>query len=228
MSVKYVTNDYDTPKNILARPDGYVAYEYKHAQATTSVPGNAVLVDDRYIVKAGTIYPANDATAIGVVLNDYDVTDGDKVMAVAVSGDFVTAKLPAVPAAAAKAVLLGCKFFPVTGVVPAWAAVTKAAYVTGAEEATTKTVAVSFTKNIHFRDGATSEDNWTITAESDTKVSVDSIALSADKLTATFTLKTTTTALVAGSITVLPDASVISIGVAPAAAVAIATVATAG
>lgn len=225
MSVRYVSSDYDTPKNILARPDGYVCFEYKHAQATSDSAGNAVLVDGKYIVQAGTIYPANNATAIGVVLNDYDVTDGDALMAVAVEGEFVTAKLPEVPATAAVAVLPKCKFFPVSGVVPTFATITKAAYVAGAEEATTKTVAVSFAENIHFRDGATTETNWTIEGETSYKVSVDSIALSTDKKTATFTLKTTITALVAGSITVLPSASIISIGVAPAAAVAIATVA---
>ena len=41
------------------------------------------LVDGKYIVKAGTLYP-NATAPIGVVLNDYDVTDGACAMAVVV------------------------------------------------------------------------------------------------------------------------------------------------
>lgn len=73
-------------KQILAIPDHYVAFGFKHAKGTSGTPGFSVLVDSRYIVKAGTVYPANDTTAIGVVLNDYDVTDGDQMMAVVIHG----------------------------------------------------------------------------------------------------------------------------------------------
>jgi hypothetical protein len=98
MKIKEVT--YGAPaKQILAIPDHYVALGYKHEQATSSKPGLAVLEDGRYIVKAGTIYPANDATAIGVVFNDYDVTDGDQMMAVIVHGFVKVAALPAEPVA---------------------------------------------------------------------------------------------------------------------------------
>jgi hypothetical protein len=76
-----------------------------------------------------------------------------------------------------------------------------------------------------FRDAATAESNWTIAGESTTKVSVDSIALSADKKTATFTLKVTSTALVAGNVTVLALASAIACGQPMPSAVTIATVA---
>jgi class 3 adenylate cyclase len=83
MAMKMKSINYNEPaKQILAIPDHYVALGYRHAKATALLPGNAVLEDGRYIVKAGTIYPANDATAIGVILNDYDVTDGDAMMAV--------------------------------------------------------------------------------------------------------------------------------------------------
>lgn len=92
--------EYAAPaKQILAIPDHYVALGFTHAKATAGTPGNAVLVDGRYIVKAGTIYPANNATAIGIVLNDYDVTDGDQAMAVVVHGFIKTAALPAAPSA---------------------------------------------------------------------------------------------------------------------------------
>ena len=39
MSVKYVEVGASTQKNIFARPDGIVAYAFKHAKATASVPG---------------------------------------------------------------------------------------------------------------------------------------------------------------------------------------------
>ena len=38
----------------------------------------AVTENGRKIVKAGTLYPRNDASAIGIVWADYDVTDGDR------------------------------------------------------------------------------------------------------------------------------------------------------
>ena len=69
------------------------------------MPGLATQINGRYIVQAGTIYPANDTTAIGIVVNDYDVTDGDKVMAVAIQADVYTAALPEAPSSNAIAAL---------------------------------------------------------------------------------------------------------------------------
>lgn len=227
MSVVYKTNAYGTPKNILARPDGYVAYGFKHVKATAAVPGNAVLVDGRYIVKAGTIYPANDVTAIGVVLNDYDVTDGDAVMAVVTRGDILTAAIPKVPVAAAISALKDIAFLPHAGVItPTWNAdITDLEYAAAAAAAGTKTIAIKFAEPVRFRPEATILTNWTFTGETTVKITVESIAISDDGLTATLTLKTTATALVAGTITALPEVAAVSIGVVPAAAVTIATVA---
>jgi len=101
MAMKMKQTEYGAPTNqILAIPDHYVALGFKHAKATVGNLGLATLVDGRYIVKAGTFYPANDATAIGVVLNDYDVTDGDAMMAVVVHGFIKKEALPAQPNAA--------------------------------------------------------------------------------------------------------------------------------
>lgn len=98
--MKMKQTEYNGPaKQILAIPDHYVALGFKHTKATSGAPGLAVLQEGRYIVKAGTIYPKNDATAIGVVLNDYDVTDGDAMMAVVVHGFIKKAALPVAPAA---------------------------------------------------------------------------------------------------------------------------------
>ena len=93
------TNYLAPAKQILAFPDHYINVAKKHALANAGTPGLATLVGNRYIVKAGTIFPANDATAKGVVLNDYDVTDGDQNMAVVIHGFIKTSALPVAPSA---------------------------------------------------------------------------------------------------------------------------------
>lgn len=88
------TVEYASEKQILATPDHYVAIARKLEKDSAL----AVTVEGRKIVKAGTIFPANDATAIGVILNDHDVTDGDKMAAVVIHGFIQESKLPAAPA----------------------------------------------------------------------------------------------------------------------------------
>lgn len=68
-------------------------FEDTHAAVTT--------VDGKKIIPAGTIHPANDATAIGVVLNDVDVTHGDALGAVVKRGFIDLTKLPVAPEATA-------------------------------------------------------------------------------------------------------------------------------
>lgn len=98
MSVVFKSQTHMTQKQILAIPDNYVAI------AKTIEKGSALAVeeDGRKIVKAGTIYPANTASAQGVILNDYDVTDGDAVVALVIFGFVRTSKLPAKPTEEAK------------------------------------------------------------------------------------------------------------------------------
>jgi len=110
--------EYGAPANqILAIPDHYVAIAQKHDKATVGTPGLAVLVDGRYVVKAGTIWPANDGTAQGVVLNDYDVNDGDAMMAIVMHGFIKTAALPAAPSADVAASQSGTTPFAYTAAV---------------------------------------------------------------------------------------------------------------
>lgn len=214
------------PVQILATPDHYVAIGYRHAKATSEVPGLAVLQEGRYVVKAGTIYPSNDSSAVGIILNDYDVTDGDAMLAVVVHGFIKTAALPAVPVANALAAMKQITFVPIAGAYTIlFLDFTKKSYEAGATTAGTQTLSVTLTDGMTFRDAATTKTNWTVAGESTTKLTVESIALSADKKTATFTLKTTTTALVAGDITVLAGAACLSAGLPMSAAVTIATVA---
>lgn len=105
MTMKMTKTEYASSKQILAIPDHYVALGFKHGKAVAGDTGLAVLQEGRYVVKAGTIYPANDASAVGVVLNDYDVTFGAQMMAVVIHGFVKTAALPAAPAEAAAAAM---------------------------------------------------------------------------------------------------------------------------
>lgn len=119
MAMKMKEIEYGAPaKQILAIPDHYVALGFKHAKAASGSEGLATLVDGRYVVKAGTIYPANDATAIGVVLNDYDVTDGDAMMAVMIHGFIKVAALPDMPTHEAMIALKDIAFVGVLSTLP--------------------------------------------------------------------------------------------------------------
>ena len=60
--------------------------------AATGVTANS---EGKKIVKAGTIYPANDKTANGVLLHDTDVTNGDASGNIVIHGFVDNAKLVA-------------------------------------------------------------------------------------------------------------------------------------
>lgn len=63
-------------------------------------------------IPMGTIYPANDNTAEGIVYEDVDVTNGDMPGSVVLSGTVYTNRLPATLTDAAKTALTakGFKF----------------------------------------------------------------------------------------------------------------------
>ena len=96
MTMKYKTIAYDSAKHILAMPDHYVSIARKATKATEA--GSMVVKEgDRFIIKAGTIYPSNDNKAIGVVLQDYDVTESDASMAIVLHGFIRADRLPITP-----------------------------------------------------------------------------------------------------------------------------------
>lgn len=101
MSVKIKEIGYTQSKHILAIPDHYVNIAVKIPKATEA-EGIVTLVNNRMIVKAGTVYPANDSTAIGLVFQDYDVTDGDVTAAIMIHGFVREDRLPAVISEEAK------------------------------------------------------------------------------------------------------------------------------
>jgi hypothetical protein len=97
MAVQFTQQGYASPTGILAFPDHYVAMGYTFLQHDAAHAD----VNTREVIKAGTIYPTNDADAIGIVLSDIDVTDGDMTGALLIHG-FV--KLDALPAAPSEGV----------------------------------------------------------------------------------------------------------------------------
>ena len=109
MAMPYSERDYNAQKQILMFPDHYVAFTYKLSQNSALA---TVTSEGRKIVKAGTFFPANDDTAVGIVLNDYDVTDGDQMAAIVSHGFVKTAALPEAPTPQAEAALSMIQFFP--------------------------------------------------------------------------------------------------------------------
>lgn len=90
--------------NFLASAN-FQAFTYQVSDA--GVTANA---DGRKIVPAGTVYPANDATAIGILLNDVDVTNGPQPGSVIVEGYIIESRLPVAPDVLAKPEMTEIKF----------------------------------------------------------------------------------------------------------------------
>lgn len=218
MAIEYKHQDYTTGKQILVFPDHYVGV----AQTFNQNDAAAVTVDGRKIIKAGTIYPANDETALGVVFYDVDVTDGDQNGTIIIHGFIKKAALPANPSANAKTALKAIQFFPLSAVTVTLST-TKLAI--AADEAKDKTHTVRvYISGTTFRAEAATLANWTIAGEATTKVAVTGITVASDGSYVDIVTKNSAAA-VAGSVTVLPAAAATATGDVPAAAITIATVA---
>lgn len=79
---------------------------------TTQVSDVGVSADSRgrKIVKAGTILPANDETAKGILYTDVDVTEGPQPGSLIVEAYVLEARLPVAPTADAKTALKNITF----------------------------------------------------------------------------------------------------------------------
>lgn len=92
-------------------------------QITEQIPQTMGKQDqDRLIVPAGTIFPSNDANAIGVLTEPVDVTYGDHEGSVIVAGHLYGNRLPVAPTDAAKTAMAangygGVQFETATGMV---------------------------------------------------------------------------------------------------------------
>lgn len=108
MAMESKISSFGTRKDVLFNPDHYVGFPQYIEK------GNALGkdVNGRKIIKGGTIYPANDGTAVGVVLQDYDITDGDANVTIVVHGFIDSNKLPEKPKQSAMAKMPMIKFMP--------------------------------------------------------------------------------------------------------------------
>lgn len=94
MANKMKITKYMSDKEILKFADHFVAIPIKITAEDAAVTNEGY----RKVIKAGTIYPKNDATAKGVILSTVDVTDGDQLVAMVIHGFIDKTKLPAEPA----------------------------------------------------------------------------------------------------------------------------------
>ena len=94
-------------------PGWFLAHDECVRETRTMPQTGATAADDgsKY-VKMGTIYPANNGTAVGIVYEDVDVTTGDIPGSVVTKGIVYEDRLPVAPAEAAKTALeaLGFRF----------------------------------------------------------------------------------------------------------------------
>lgn len=95
---------------------GYFLAHEECVRKTRTIPqeGATTRADGAKYVPAGTIYPANDATAVGIVYEDVDVSTGDVAGSVVLSGVVYESRLPVTLAGAAKTALEGKGFTFVT------------------------------------------------------------------------------------------------------------------
>lgn len=100
---KIRVTEYSSRKEILK-------YDHYVSEAVVLTQANSTTVDGKKIVKAGTILPANNATAKGVVLYDVDVTNGDEVGSLVIHGFIDKSKIPTQPDATAVTALPMIKF----------------------------------------------------------------------------------------------------------------------
>jgi hypothetical protein len=107
--MKITTTEYGTPQTILFHP-GYSGF----AQTFASNDPRLVTVDGHKTIKAGTIWPANDATAQGVVFQDVNVDDGGSGSVLTIA-DINLSRLPLAPTEEAKKALPSIKWYPGDG-----------------------------------------------------------------------------------------------------------------
>lgn len=67
------------------------------------------------VVPAGSIFPANDATAEGITINDVDVSNGPQPVGVIVEGHILIERLPVKPSNAAQTAMREVKLYDASG-----------------------------------------------------------------------------------------------------------------
>lgn len=91
---------------------GYFLAHEECTRVTKTIPQSLATTAENgtKYVKMGTVFPANDATAIGIVYEDVDVTTGNMPGSVVTAGTVYESRLHTAPAAAAKSAMANIKF----------------------------------------------------------------------------------------------------------------------
>lgn len=105
-------------------PGYFLAYEECNRVTVECSQAHGTTVGNTKVVKAGTVYPSNNGSAMGIVYEDVDVTNGDMPGSIVVDGVVYEDKLPASVDSAAKAAMTGIRFISTSPAVtrPAWIA----------------------------------------------------------------------------------------------------------
>lgn len=101
-----------TQKGQCYAPGWFLANNEDCTRVTRQISqtGATAGADGSKYVKMGTVYPANDATAEGIVYEDIDVTSGDMPGSVVTAGTVYEDRLAVTLAEAAKTALAGKGF----------------------------------------------------------------------------------------------------------------------
>lgn len=93
-------------------PGWFLANNEDCTRETRQIPQTGAITGENgaKYVKMGTVYPSNDANAIGIVYEDVDVTSGDMPGSVVTKGEVYEDRLPVALASAAKTALTGNGF----------------------------------------------------------------------------------------------------------------------
>lgn len=107
----------DVKRGKMYAPGYFLAHD-ECTRETREVPATGDLVttesNGSKYVKMGTIYPANNGTAIGIVYEDVDVSTGAMPASIVTKGEVIESRLHTAPEAAAKTALEGLGFKFVT------------------------------------------------------------------------------------------------------------------
>lgn len=96
----------------------FLASEVGLRTVTRQIPESMGVLDGcKKIVPAGTIFPENDNTAVGILFEPVDVTHGDHEGAVMIGGSVYENRLLVAPVAAAKTAMKNLNFETAEGMV---------------------------------------------------------------------------------------------------------------
>lgn len=152
-----VVKMFNSGVEVFAMTEGLATVSYNVEQQSSL----STLENGRYIIKAGTPVPSNDENCVGLVFENWDVTDEGGPIPVAIGGYVKEPALPVEIAAAAKSALKNVVFINEDTFVSAdismeVAPQTAAAGYAGGSDITVK---VTLTGGV-FVDGATSPMSW--------------------------------------------------------------------